>query len=232
MSSANTVILITGANRGIGLGLVSEYLLKPSHTVIAAVRDPHHPTALALSTLPKGHSSVLITVKLDSAIESDAASAVHTIATAHAITALDIVVANAGISRSWPKVADADLAGLREHFEINVLGPLALFKATLPLLEKANAPKFVTMSSGAGSIGGMEMAPIPNSSYGPSKAALNYLTRKMHFEHEWLIAFPIDPGWVQTEMGNTGARHFGMEKAYTSVEDCVKGVVNLVSSFM
>lgn len=162
--------------------------------MIAAVRDPQHLTALALSTLPKGPSSTLITLKLDSAIEADAAAAIHTLLATHSITSIDIVIANAGISKNWPKVADARPADLREHFEINVLGPLTLFQATLPLLEKAKAPKFVTVSSTAGSIGGMETIPIPNSSYGTSKAALNYLTRKMHFEHEGLIAFPISPG--------------------------------------
>lgn len=179
---------------GIGLSLLKEYILRPSHTVIAAVRDPHHPTALALSTLPKGPSSTIITLKLDSSIESDAAAAIHTLLATHSVTKIDIAIANAGISKNWPKVADARPVDLREHFEINVLGPLTLFQATLPLLEKAQAPKFVTMSSTAGSIGDIERTPIPNSSYGPSKAALNYLTRKMHFEHKGLIAFPISPG--------------------------------------
>jgi norsolorinic acid ketoreductase len=38
------------------------------------------------------------------------------------------------------------------------------------------------------------LRPFPNAAYGTSKAALNYLTRKMHYEHENLIVFPIDPG--------------------------------------
>jgi NAD(P)-dependent dehydrogenase (short-subunit alcohol dehydrogenase family) len=37
--------------------------------------------------------------------------------------------------------------------------------------------------------------------YGASKAALNSLTRKLHFENEWLVAFPLDPGPVNTEGG-------------------------------
>jgi len=85
---------------------------------------------------------------------------------------------------------------LLEHYNINVNGPLALFQATLPLLNSAKQPKIVTIGSSAGSVGGMEKRPMPNTTYGTSKAALHYLTRKMHFEHENLIAFPIDPGYV------------------------------------
>ena len=76
-----------------------------------------------------------------------------------------------------------------------MLSVLVLFQATLPLLKKSvGMPKFVTMGSTAGSIGGMEQVPVPNSVYGPSKAMVNWLTRKMHFENEGLVVFPLHPG--------------------------------------
>ena len=120
----------------------------------------------------------------------------RTLQSTHGIDTLDVVIANAGIAEVYPRAADASMADVREHFEVNTLGPLALFQACLPLLEKSKNKqgKFVAVSTSAASIGGMELRPIPNSVYGPSKAALNYLTRKMHFEHKDLIAFPIDPG--------------------------------------
>ena len=89
---------------------------------------------------------------------------------------------------------------MKEHIEVNALGALALFQATLPLLQNTRTArgsgmaKFVTVSSPIGSIGGMEQRPFPMSAYGASKAALNWMTRKMHFEHEGLIVFALDPG--------------------------------------
>jgi NAD(P)-dependent dehydrogenase (short-subunit alcohol dehydrogenase family) len=53
-----TVVLITGANRGIGKGLLELYLLKPNHLVIAANRDPEHPTSKALALVVKIDATV------------------------------------------------------------------------------------------------------------------------------------------------------------------------------
>ena len=75
----------------------------------------------------------------------------------------------------------------------------------------------------------MERRPYPNASYGTSKAALNFMIRKIHFEHTELTAFPIDPGWVQTDMGNYGAEVFGVDKAEITVDESVGGIVKIVS---
>jgi norsolorinic acid ketoreductase len=61
-------------------------------------------------------------------------------------------------------------------------------------LEAAKKPKFVVISSHAGSIGDMESEPLPFSAYGGSKAMVNYVVRKISFENEGLIAFPVHPG--------------------------------------
>ena len=49
-------------------------------------------------------------------------------------------------------------------------------------------------------------------------------------EDEWLDAFVLDPGFVQTEMGNKGARTFGMEEAPTTVDESVGGMVNVLTT--
>lgn len=46
----------------------------------------------------------------------------------------------------------------------------------------------------------MEKRNFPNAVYGTTKAALNYISRKIHFENEKLVVLAIDPGWVRTEM--------------------------------
>lgn len=45
-----------------------------------------------------------------------------------------------------------------------------------------------------------------------------------------LIAFPIHPGWVQTDMGNAGAKANGLEEAPTSVEECVSGMIDKIDN--
>jgi NAD(P)-dependent dehydrogenase (short-subunit alcohol dehydrogenase family) len=151
--STSTTVLITGANRGIGLGLTSCFLALASHTVIAAVRDPLHATAQALQNLPKGTNSRLIVVKLDASIEQDAHDAVAELQHKYGIDHLDIVIANAGIGYIYPSVAEVKIADIRKHMEPNVYGMVALYQATRGLLKKSKAarePIFLPMGSSAG----------------------------------------------------------------------------------
>jgi norsolorinic acid ketoreductase len=112
----------------------------------------------------------------------------------HGITALDIVVANAGISKVFPPVSELNIKDIQEHFDVNLYGVIRLFQAVLPLLNQAKAPKFVTLGTSAASLGEMASRNFPNSAYGTSKVALNYITLKIHFENPKVTAFPLDPG--------------------------------------
>ncbi|KAL6716010.1 hypothetical protein ACLMJK_006972 [Lecanora helva] len=217
-------VLVTGANRGIGLGLVETYLSRPSTIVVAGVRDPNHASSQKLSSLPKGPSSKLIVAKIDSKSSTDPAAAVNTIKS-QGITSLDLVIANAGICTGMTPVATADPALVMEHIEVNGFGPLYLFQATLPLMQKSKGAKFVGIGSPLGSIGGQDQRPYPCTTYGTSKAVQHWIVRKIHFEHPELTALVVDPGFVQTDMGNTGARAIGLEKAFTETKDSVAGIV-------
>lgn len=148
---APTVVLITGASRGLGRGLAQRFLAKPDHVVIAANRDPSGATSTALQDLPKSEGSRLIIVKLDSAVEADAIEAVKTLET-QGIDSLDIVVANAGISEVYPAVSAMNASDLQRHITINVLGVIWLYQAVLPLLRRSLNPKWVTMGSSAGAL--------------------------------------------------------------------------------
>ena len=71
--------------------------------------------------------------------------------------------------------------------QINVVGTLILFQAAYPLLKTStSSPKFIPISSAAGSITEGTTFPAGILAYGSSKAAENYLARKLHFEHEEL----------------------------------------------
>ncbi|KAH7144180.1 hypothetical protein B0J13DRAFT_40732 [Dactylonectria estremocensis] len=221
-------ILITGANRGIGKALFKACARRPNHTVIAGVRDPDSESSQALHSVTFGQGSRAILVKIDSASEADFPAAVETLRSQHGIEKLDLVIANAGISKYFGKATETPAQQMLDHFTINAVGPLLLFQATASLLSASLTPKFVAISSGAGSIAGIDKLPIENTAYGSSKTALNFITRRIHFENPHLIAFPINPGWLQTDLGNHAAQSSGLSEAPVAVEDGVNGILNVV----
>lgn len=121
----STVVLISGANRGLGKGLLARYLALPNHTVIAANRNPDHPTSKELSKLLTAEGSKLVVVKIDARVWNDAFGAVKTLE-GHGIDHIDIVIANAGVSYTWPSVAEVKEEDLKAHFEANAYGVVSL----------------------------------------------------------------------------------------------------------
>ncbi|KAM3074406.1 hypothetical protein ACMFMG_002787 [Clarireedia jacksonii] len=219
----STIYLITGANRGIGLGLVSNFLARENAIVVAAVRSPTA-SANAFATLPVGTSSKLIVVKIDSTVLSDAADAVKELKEVHGIRRLDVVVANAGIATHFGTILDVTPSQVQEHIDTNFHGPFSLFQAVFPLLDASSRPRFCLPGSVIGSTSGLEKYPYPNMvAYGSSKAIAQFLVRKIHMEHGGekgkLIAWCAYPGFVKTDTGNRGAKMFGMTEAIDSVED-------------
>lgn len=162
---------------------------------MAAIRDPAPAVSKALEDLPKAKGSNLIIVKIESTSDTDAANAIKSLS-ARGIDKLDVVIANAGIYRleAFQKVADMKTSDLLEHVDVNAAGTIRLFQAVLPLLQKATKPKFLVISSGVATLAGMEHIPFTISSYGASKTTINFLTRRIHFENEDLIAFAVHPG--------------------------------------
>lgn len=79
-----------------------------------------------------------------------------------------------------------------------------LFQATVDLLDAAPKPKFVAVSSIGGSTGILHLNPSATTPYGVSKAALNHLVVKIHLEHPNIIAFPLHPGWIETDVSGLG----------------------------
>ncbi|KAI7785946.1 aflatoxin biosynthesis ketoreductase Nor-1 [Diaporthe eres] len=185
---------------------VHKLLQKPSTTVIAAVRDPSHPTSKALADLPKGTDTQLIVVKLDSTVETDAAAAVAELRE-RGLSSLDVVIANAGIGQGGTSVRSTSVANTQKHFNVNSIGPLTLFQATADLLQ----------ASKTGS---------PNP-YGASKAALNWFVRLLAFEEPWLTSFVFHPGLVETDLtsgGSMNLKALGAIFVDTSVGDILKAI--------
>lgn len=193
MASPPHTVLISGASRGLGKGLLELYLARPNHTVIAANRDPSSATSKALHDLPKANGTRLLIVRYDGTLD-EGASGISRELESHGVNHLDLVIANAGIAYVYPSVATVKISDFEKHIDINVYGTVRLYQATLPLLKKAANPKWVTMGSSAGCIGELPPIYIPNAVYGPSKAAVHWLTRRIDAEQPELTAFVLDPG--------------------------------------
>ncbi|MCJ1239155.1 hypothetical protein MMC14_007148 [Varicellaria rhodocarpa] len=215
----STVVLITGVSKGIGKALAETYLSRPNYTVIGSVRDNTVPSAQELKKLSAATGSKLVLVSIESTSPTHPQKAVEDIKTA-GIDHVDIVIANAGISPPVVPLDTVDIQDVVDCFNINAVGPIRLFQAVKPLLEKSSSPKWLSISSAAASIANLE---VHNASfvgaYGVSKAAQDWFTVAIHAGNKFLIAFAIHPGLVQTEMGNAGARMMGMEQAPNTIEE-------------
>ncbi|KAI3391501.1 hypothetical protein diail_7199, partial [Diaporthe ilicicola] len=219
--------LITGAHRGIGRGLFDHYVALPNNTVVAAVRNVEGAQDL-LNVPYKGENTTVVVVKIDSSSRTDPFEAVKSIQ-AQGIDHLDVVISSAGIAK-LNTVEDMPLEELEEVLMINTFSVMLLYKATLPLLRKSSSPRFVFISAAGGSLNEMQKYPYPNLSYGGSKVLANYMVVKMGMENDWLITLLIHPGLVQTDMGNGGARAFGLEEAPTTLKDSSKNTAHIIDN--
>lgn len=213
---------------GIGLELTKRFLSRNNTVVIAAVRNPNNATSTsALLKLSRGAESALLVIKIDSLDNSSAASGIATIS--GQVDHIDLVIANAGVSTHYGPVSEMSLDEIPTHIAVNTVAPIALLQATKPLLQNARTPKFVVMSTALGSIAEVDRYPMRFGAYGASKAAINYLMRKVHFEETWLTSMVICPGWAQTDMGNASAKSakFG-EQAPVPLDISVNGLVEEV----
>lgn len=196
-------ILITGANRGIGLA-IAQALLKGGHRVLAGARHPAETPEL--QALAKQHPEALHPLALDISDDGSVAAAAQKTRELSA-DGLDILVNNAGV---FPEEGDEDFADLKlsdleEAFRINVVGVARMIQAFTPLLETSPNPRIVNISSGAGSIA--DKTDHHYFAYATSKAALNMLTRAIAAEYRerGIAVVAMTPGWVRTRMGGEQA---------------------------
>ncbi|KAF7325989.1 NAD(P)-binding protein [Mycena kentingensis (nom. inval.)] len=220
--SSQTVYLVTGANRGIGLGLVKELATRPNVIVFAGARNPAAESLVELSATHKNVHPVKITL----ADEEDNKAAIATIE--KEVGRLDVVIANAGIANPTPPVATLDVSDLREKFEANTVGMVVLFQAAHKLLlaSPTGAPVFAYISTAGASL--TRYTSMVATGYMMSKAAANFIIRDIDAQNPTLVAMAISPGWVQTDMGNSGAGRAGMDQAPMTLPDSVDGILSRI----
>ncbi|KAM0370831.1 hypothetical protein HYE67_002159 [Fusarium culmorum] len=223
-NSTNTVYVVTGGNRGIGLGLVKALVARAHSTVFATVRnrESQSPLEAALEGVPRGDNSTISIVHLDF---STALSPEH-IRAAFDIDRVDVLINNAAISPPSYLALEIPISDLRSSFEINTIGPLTVTQGLWPYLKGSSAPKVVNVSSSVGCITFQE---VVAGAYGPSKAALNWLTQALHLQNEGLVAFALHPGFVRTEMGDSAATEWGFPLSMLeSVESSAEGMLKII----
>ena len=227
----STTVLITGARSGIGRGLASAYAARPNTTVITATRGgPESHAAYGLQSIPTGEGSRLISVAYDAGSVDAGNKLVLALATDHQIEKLDVVVANAGVLKHFGPAAEITSEEIQEHLDINTIAPILLYRSTAPLLNKSEqTPKFFIISSAIGSNNLMDEYPMPMLAYGLSKAAVNFASGRIHREEERIVVVPVQPGWVQTAMGDKAASFVGMRPSEIPItfEASISGLMRL-----
>jgi len=206
-----TTALITGANKGIGYQ-TARLLGGRGMTVLAAARDAGRGRE-AERALRDGGADARF-VQLDVTDETSVTSAAKVVEAEFGV--LDILVNNAGIARGdgAGKPSQTTLPTLREVYETNVFGVVAVTNAMLPLLLRSPAGRIVNVSSEVGSITSMTdpdgpMAMMASVPYPSSKTALNMVTAMYAKE---LRDTPVkvnaaNPGYCATDLnGNRGFR--------------------------
>ena len=200
-------VLVTGANRGIGLEYARQFADK-GYRVIGTAREPGKATELAA-----------IADRVEALDVSDGAS-VAALATRLDGEAIDILVNNAGVfDRGDVSIDKVDFAQMEQTLAVNSLGPLRVIQALLPNLRKGERKLIVNMSSQLGSIAGSTGTWY---AYRSSKAALNQITKTLSVElgKEGFVCVVVHPGWVRTDMGGAAATY--------SPEESVSGLVGLI----
>ncbi|KAK8043886.1 hypothetical protein PG994_012724 [Apiospora phragmitis] len=129
-SPTNTVYLVTGANRGLGLGLVKALLSRPHTTVVATVRNDETADGLRqeLTHTGAGNGSRAEVVVLDLSTAPTREQVLAAVPLALA-DRIDVLINNAGRMVPMLPIADAATVDLRAAFETNAIAPLALFQA-------------------------------------------------------------------------------------------------------
>lgn len=218
-------VVVTGANRGLGLEFVRQ-LAARGHDIVAGVRQPK--TADALNKLASKSAGRITVVRLDVGDPEDvAAAALHI---GERFEAVDLLINNAGI---WTAPDEPDrassgpLADLRpdavlEVLRINAVAPILMTQALAPCLAAADQAVVVNLSSGLGSIRGTTNR--GNIAYAMSKAALNMVTGQLAAElaGQGTIVVSMSPGWVATDMGGPSAP--------LDPPESVKGILNVVNA--
>ena len=201
-------VVITGANRGLGLGFVSHYS-NMGWQVVALSRG-------ALNESILNHNK-LTSFQVDLSDETSIKRVANKIK--DLTNGIDLLINNAGIAEheafgEWTQTA------LLNNYLINTVAPALLTQALSDQLR--NGSKLIQLSSGLASIKNSEGLIDSFDGYSMSKTAINMLTQRLatRLKSRQIIVNAISPGWVKTDMGG--------EEAPTSMDEAIEIITNTI----
>ncbi len=199
-------VLITGANRSIGLETAKQ-LSKNGLFVYIGSRDLEKGRAIVDELYKSGYKNI-------KAIEIDITKTDTIEAAKNSIEMedgkLDILINNAGISRGFPEnVLNTSIADIQTVFDTNYFGTISVTQAFIPLLKKSENPRISNITTGLASLNlhsdpNWQYYNVKLASYMPSKAALNAFTILLAYEFRDLPfkVNAIDPGYTATDFNH------------------------------
>ena len=209
-------ILITGANKGIGLELAKQYS-QTNWQVIACCRSPSDASELqALKQASKDHFSIY-------SLELASIDNIVTFSNQVQGQPIDILINNAAVfgptSTTWKTV---DPTAWLDVFKINTIAPFVLAEKLAKNITNSELKMIVNMSSNMGSI--EENTAGGEYIYRSSKAALNMITKSLSIDLKELgiNVISLHPGWVKTSMGGSNA--------LITTQECVTGIRKVLSA--
>ena len=207
-------VLITGANRGIGLEFAKQYAAD-GWNVLACCRAPQ--SAVALQALAKMHSNVEIF-----ALDVANFKQIDALASQLKDHAIDVLINNAGVYSS-NSFGDTNYDDWAESFKINTMASLKMAEAFVQHITRGQLKKIVTLTSKMGSID--DNTSGESYIYRTSKTAVNMVMKSLSIDLKpyGISVATLHPGWVQTDMGGSNA----LIGAQTSVAGLRKVIENL-----
>uniref|UniRef100_A0A3Q3WR91 Uncharacterized protein n=1 Tax=Mola mola TaxID=94237 RepID=A0A3Q3WR91_MOLML len=217
MAAQAVNVLITGANRGLGLEMVKQMVEGkiPVRKMFACCRDPDGPRAEALRTLAKEHPNKIYTICLDTTDLCSIKQCAQLVDSQVGTEGLNLLINNAGILLRH-SLLETSTEDMQETFNTNIIGPMNMIKEFLPHLRAAvktsNIPGMSTrkaavvgISSLLGSIHDTKetYSNMSSVAYRISKAGLNMMTMcaAAELDNDEILFSLLHPGWVRTDMG-------------------------------
>jgi NAD(P)-dependent dehydrogenase (short-subunit alcohol dehydrogenase family) len=210
-------VLITGANRGIGLSLVRIFVER-GDLVFAGCRSLEK--ASDLKDIAAQHPELVKAIPLD---VTDLGSIVECVQMVAAqADSLDILINNAAVHMGDENLSAVKSDDLLNTLQVNAVGPILVSQQFIHLLKNGEQPRIINISSEAGSISRMDH--FRGYGYYGSKAAENMYTRALAFDPETdgVTVVAIHPGWVRTDMGGP--------EAHLSASASAAGILNVIDA--
>ena len=202
-------VLVTGANRGLGLEFAKQ-LQEKGYKVIGTARNPAAATELKAT----GARVEQLDVASQPSVEA--------LAKALQGVPIDILINNAGMANRADSSLDTlDFDAMERTFQVNALGPLRVTQALLSNLQAGQGKTIINITSRLGSI---ELSAGGLYSYRTSKTALNQINKIVSVElaPQGFTSVVMHPGWVQTDMGGA--------EATLTIPESISGMLTVIDS--